>query len=108
MNRVLTVILLGALTFSLGLDIFNGMLLQRLTGERAEVEATLDRLNKRAGCDGTEPKIVPYHEGMTLCPGQEAIGPLIIIPSLPDWRLCDPKSALPWFRCPAARNPNDL
>lgn len=36
-----------------------------------------------AGCDGEcahAPKVVPFHPGMTLCPGQSAVLPPIVLP----------------------------
>jgi hypothetical protein len=53
------------------------------------IEAQLARLEQRervllAECEGA-PKVVPYREGMTLCPGQSATI-TIVIPTVPDGR----------------------
>jgi hypothetical protein len=53
------------------------------------IEAQLARLEQQeqaslAECEGV-PKVIPYREGMTLCPGQSAII-TIVIPTVPDGR----------------------
>jgi hypothetical protein len=41
-------------------------------------DVALFYINARAGCWPWSPKVVPYHEGMTICPGQAAMVPFVI------------------------------
>lgn len=41
-------------------------------------EAFVFYLNAKAGCWPWSPKVVDYHEGMTICPGQSARATIII------------------------------
>ena len=50
---------------------------------RRELQTRLDELSKTAECGPDTPKVVPYHQGMTLCPGQSAVGSFVI-PMFPE------------------------
>jgi len=76
----LRIILLVCIIANAGISIANWRLRQKMIDIVAAGTARLDALNRAAGCDGSESKIVPYHDGMTLCPGQSAVGPIIIAP----------------------------
>lgn len=85
-DRMLRILLLVCLAVNIGLAVANYSLHQRF-------KAQLARLNAAVGCDGTEPKVVPFVQGMALCPGQEARG-AFVIPLPPGFALPEPPATV--------------